>query len=61
MENELINIEETLPSLIKNTHFNFDLQGWPAAVTVTSICASAVAIYLIKVTHQNQNNVVDAA
>ena len=59
MENELINIEETLPSLIKNTHFSFDLQGWPAAITVASVCASCVAICALKVTHTNPNNIVD--
>ncbi len=36
-----------LPTLIKNTHFNLSLSGWPAATTVIAICCSGTAIYSI--------------
>lgn len=49
MENKLIEVVETIPTLIKNTHFNVTLEGWPAAVTAIAICCSSVAAFAIKV------------
>lgn len=37
-----------LPELIKNTHLDIKLEGWPATVSVISGCLALVAIYAIK-------------
>ena len=42
MENKLIEVVDTFPTLIKNTHLNVNLQGWPAAVTAIAICCAGV-------------------
>ena len=49
MENKIIEVVDAFPSLIKNTHLNVNLQGWPAAVTAIAICCAGVAVYAIKV------------
>lgn len=41
-----------LPELVKNTHLNITLNGWPATVAIISGCISMVAIYAIKASHQ---------
>ena len=53
MENILIEVVDAFPNLIKNSHLNVNLQGWPAAATVVAICCAGVAIYAIKVTAQS--------
>ena len=50
MENKLIEVVDTFPTLIKNTHLNVNLQGWPAVVTAIAICCAGVAVYAIKAT-----------
>ena len=50
MENKLIEVVDTFPTLIKNTHLNVNLQGWPAAVTAIALCCAGVAVYAIKAT-----------
>ena len=47
MENNLVQIMESIPNLIKNTRFTVSLQGWPAALAVVALCGSCVAIYAI--------------
>lgn len=37
-----------LPELVKHTHLDIHLEGWPAAVSVISGCIALVAIYAIK-------------
>ena len=54
MENKLIEVVDTFPTLIKNTHLNVNLQGWPAAITAVALFGSCVAIYAIKVSHPDQ-------
>lgn len=40
-----------LPELIKNTHFNISLEGWPATVAVISGCITIISIIAIKATY----------
>lgn len=49
MENKLIETVDTLPTVLKNSHFEVSLQGWPAAITAISICFAGVTAYAIKV------------
>ena len=58
MENKLIEVVDTIPTLIKNSHFNITLEGWPAAVTAIAICCSSVAAFAIKAACSS--NTVDA-
>lgn len=51
MENKIIQMAECIPAILKNTHLNVNLQGWPAAITSVALFGSCVAIYAIKVTH----------
>lgn len=44
-------LTEALPTVIKNTHFNFTLAGWPAAVTAIALCCTAFGLYALYVTH----------
>ena len=50
MENKLIEVVDAFPNIIKNTHLNVNLQGWPAAVTAIALCCARVAAYAIKAT-----------
>lgn len=53
MENKLFTETfNNLPELVKHTHLNINLDGWPAAVTAISGCIAIVAIYAMKTTHQ---------
>ena len=54
MENKLIPMADSIPSLIKNTHVNVNLQGWPAAISAVALFVSCVVMYALKVTHPNQ-------
>lgn len=56
MENKLIQIADSIPAILKNTHLNVNLQGWPAAITAISFFGSCVAIYALKVTHPDQTD-----
>lgn len=38
---------DSIPTLIGHTHFNFNLQGWPAAFTAVALMGTCVAIYAI--------------
>lgn len=51
MENKIIQMTDSIPTLIKNTHLNVNLQGWPAAITAVALFGSCVALYAIKITH----------
>ena len=53
MENKIIEVVESIPTIIKNTHLNVTLEGWPAALTALALCCSGVAVYALKVTHPN--------
>ena len=46
MENKNLILGDTIQTIIKNTHLNLHLEGWPAAFAVVAICA--VAAYAIK-------------
>ena len=48
MENKLIEIVDAFPTVLKKSHFDVSLQGWPAAITAISICFAGVATYAIK-------------
>ena len=43
-----------LPELIKNTHININLQGWPAAISVMSCCAAYVSVKVISIAEQTK-------
>lgn len=60
MENKLIQMSDTIPAVLKNTHLNVSLQGWPAAITAISLFGSCVAIYALKVTHPDQTDEKEA-
>ena len=51
MENKIIQMADSIPAILKNTHLNVNLQGWPAAITAAALFGSCVAIYAIKITH----------
>lgn len=51
MENKIIQMADSIPAIIKNTHLNVNLQGWPAAITAVTFFCSCVAIYAIKTEH----------
>ncbi len=49
MDNKITQMADSIPALIKNTHLNVNLQGWPAAITAVAFFGSYVAINVIKV------------
>lgn len=51
MENKIVQMADSIPAILKNTHLNVNLQGWPAAITAVALFGSYVAIYAIKITH----------
>lgn len=61
MENKIIQMTDNIPALIKNTHLNVNLHGWPAAITAVAFFGSCVALYAIKVTHPDQAHVTDGS
>lgn len=40
---------DSIPTLVSHTHFNFNLQGWPAAFTAVAFMGACVAVYAITV------------
>lgn len=54
MENKLTQVVDTIPTLIKNTHLNVSLEGWPAAITAIAFFCSGVVVYALKVTHPDE-------
>ena len=61
MDNKIIQVAESIPTLIKNTHLNVSLDGWPAAVTAIALFSSGVIIYALKVTHPEEAYIKEAA
>lgn len=55
MENKIIPLTDNIFDLVKHTHLDLNLHGWPAAVTAVAFFGSCVAIYALKVTHPEQN------
>jgi hypothetical protein len=51
MENNIIQMADSVPALIKNTHLNVNLSGWPAAISAIALFGSFVAVYAIKITN----------
>ena len=51
----------TFPELIRNTHFNINLDGWPAAFTAISGFAALVSIVAITTSHQETAPIPDGA
>ena len=51
MENKIIQMADSVPAILKNTHLNVNLQGWPAAITDVALFGACVVIYAIKITH----------
>ena len=51
MDSKIVQVAESIPTLIKNTHLDVSLTGWPAAVTAIALFGSSVIIYALKVTH----------
>ena len=49
MKNTFLELTESLPVLLQNTHLNVSLKGWPAAVAVIAMSLSGVSAYAIKV------------
>ncbi len=56
MKKNLIAMTDALPDVIRNTHFNITLEGWPAAVTVSvvAICCTVVAVCALKDTRSEE-------
>ncbi len=53
MENKLLaGTINNLPELIRHTHLNISLEGWPATVTVISCCLTLVAVVAIRTSQQ---------
>lgn len=61
MENKLILMTDSIPALIKNTHLDVTLQGWPAAITAVAFFSSCVAAYAIRVTHSHPTDIADVS
>lgn len=55
MERTLKLASNVLPDVIKNTHLNLSLEGWPAAVSVIVICGTIISIYAINATHPGES------
>ena len=57
MENEMELVTETeeerevahIPAVAVDTHFNFKMEGWPAAAVLMTLCVSCVMTYGITV------------
>lgn len=51
MENEMEDENEgvQLPAVAVDTHFDFKLEGWPAAAVLMTLCVSCVMTYGITV------------
>ncbi len=47
MKNPVVNLAESLPVLVRNSSLTISLQGWPAAVSVSVVCLSLVALAAI--------------
>lgn len=53
MDNNLIQIVESIPALIQNTHLDISLSGWPAAVAAIAVFGSGVIVYALISTRSN--------
>ena len=57
MENNTLNAESiSILEALKNIKINVNLEGWPAAATVITICLSGVAVYGINVYQKKECN-----
>ena len=58
MTNTIASIGGCFSPLLKNTHLNFNLQGWPAAVTLISVatCVTGVTAFAIWEYYHNDSN-----
>lgn len=45
MRNDIVEFASNTQELFRNTHLQFTLSGWPAAVALITICLSGVAVY----------------
>lgn len=62
MENKFFEIIDSLPTLIRNTHLNITMEGWPATVTTIALCGTGIAFYALKLAHtDNSNNTLPEA
>ena len=56
MDNTTItSVAESIPNVIKNTHLNVNIEGWPAVVSIISICGTCIACYAIKCYYFDKN------
>lgn len=44
MDRFLSEMVESIPSVIRNAHFNINLSGWPAATSVFAVCGTVVMV-----------------
>ena len=47
MDNRLMKLLDSVPTLIENTHLEVFLEGWPAAFSIGSVCGTVVAVVAI--------------
>ncbi len=48
MENEILNVKDFVPDLVRSTHLSIKLEGWSASAALIAISLSVVAICGIK-------------
>ncbi len=51
MENTIVQVADSIPTLIEHTHLNIELKGWPAAITAIGFFLTCAALYAIHVAH----------
>lgn len=54
MKNTITKTTDYLPDLIKTSSFHFDLNSWPAAVTIIGIGICYVIMYGIEIEYQER-------
>lgn len=58
MKDEIINIAPHILDITIDAHIDLNLNGWPASVSIASICLSGILLYGIKV--WNEKNIQNA-
>ena len=61
MDSKIIQVADSIPTLIKNTHLNVSLTDWPATVTAIALFGSGVIIYALRITHPEATYAGEAA
>ena len=48
MNNLVTKVTSLIPTIIRNTHLNITLQGWPATFSNASVCATFFGIHALE-------------